>query len=55
MQSLRKSTVSKKKVLLPKGVRAVVYSYLPLDHLIKYVSKLSKTDRDILIYSEILD
>lgn len=40
---------------MPKGVRAVIYSFLPLHHLIKYISKLSKTDRNILIYSEILD
>lgn len=42
-------------MLVPKGVRAIIYSFMPLDYLIKQISKLSKTDRDILITSEILD
>lgn len=44
-----------KKEYIPKGLRALIYSYLPFDHLIKSISKLSKTDRDMLVKSDILD
>jgi hypothetical protein len=40
---------------LPKGIRALIYSYLPLNYLIKTISKISRVDRKILAESEILD
>ena len=43
------------KNLLPKGLRALIYSFLPFDYLIKSISKLNKCDREMLTNSEILD
>jgi hypothetical protein len=46
---------SSKKDYFPKGLRALIYSYMPFDYLIRSISKLSKTDREMLITSDILD
>jgi hypothetical protein len=37
---------------LPRGIRAIIYSFLPLDKLIRAISKLSKADRKTLVNSE---
>ena len=44
-----------KKSFLPKGLRALIYSFLPFDYLIKSISKLNKCDREMLTVSDILD
>jgi hypothetical protein len=44
-----------KKEYIPKGIRALIYSFLPFDLLIKSISKLCKNDREMLTNSEILD
>ena len=46
---------NRNKQPLPKSVRQIVYSYLPLNSLIKAISKLSWTERKILVQSAILD
>ena len=45
----------KSKELLPKGIRQVVYSYLPLDTLIQTISKLSTSERKLLLTSQLID
>lgn len=46
---------SARRELLPKSVRQHIYSFLPLDVLIKVISKLSKSDRELLLTSELID
>ena len=43
------------KIKIPKGVRSLIYSFLPFNFLIKSISKLSTQDRRILITSDVLD
>lgn len=44
-----------KKEHIPKSVRQLVYSFLPLDYLIQNISKLCWHDRKLLVTSTILD
>jgi hypothetical protein len=37
---------------ITKNVRSVIYSFLPLDILIQSISKLSKSDRELLTKSD---
>ena len=55
MQSNNPAPNKKSAKTLPKGVRSLIYSFLPLDILIQFISKLSVAERDILVTSEILD
>jgi len=48
-----KKTTNKQNI--PKSVRQIIYSYLPLDILIKVISKLSTADRHTLISSDLID
>lgn len=43
------------KEALPKGIRQVIYSFLPLGTLIQTISKLSTTERQLLTTSQLID
>jgi hypothetical protein len=44
-----------RKESIPIGARAQIYSYLPFSDLISSISRLSKTDRDYITHTDILD
>jgi hypothetical protein len=54
-KNLMKIQKANKRANLPQSVRAMVYSFLPLDFLIQNISKISQSDRSLLTISEILD
>lgn len=43
------------KQRLPIGIRCMIYSYIDLMTLLRVISKLSKTDRDTITHSDLLD
>lgn len=48
--------ISLKNDKLPVGIRMIIYSYLPLENLLKQISCLCKKERELLISdSELLN
>ena len=47
--------IKEQKQFLPRGVRGIVYSYLPFDEILKTISKLSKAERAFLAETRLLD
>lgn len=46
---------NKKVKLLPYGVRCVVYSYLDLMTMVNSITKLSRTEREKVPFSDVID
>ena len=55
MSTEESKQIESKSIQLTSGLRAMVYSYLPLGSLMQTICKLSKQERQMLIENQLLD